>query len=98
MKIFLLVMSLFFILLSTYGFYYSSEKQCKKILNSPLKYFSKNTKRTKIISSLFFILALILLTYVYGLSIAFLSIWIFTTPILAIFILFKNDLKPKIKN
>lgn len=98
MKIFFLVMSLFFILLSTYGFYYSSEKQCKKILNSSLKYFSKNTKRTKIISSLFFILALILLTYVYGLSIAFLSIWIFTTPILTIFILFKNDLKPKIKN
>lgn len=93
MTYFLLFLSMFFILLSTYGFYYSTEKVRKKDLNSRLNKLIISPKIIKLVSSLLFILAFLTLSYIYDYSIAFVSIWILYTPIFLLVILLKNNLK-----
>lgn len=93
MTYFLLFSSLFFIFLSTYGFYYSTEKVRKKHLNSKLNILRVPPKIIRLISSLLFIFSFLMLSYIYSYSIAFVSIWILYTPILLLTILLKNNLK-----
>ena len=93
MTYFLLLLSLFFIFLSTYGFYYSTEKARKKYLNSKLNILKVPSKIIRIVSGLLFIFSFLLLSYIYSYSIAFVSIWVLYTPILLLTILLKNNLK-----
>lgn len=94
----LLFLSLFFILLSAYGFFYSSEKACKETLKSNLKLLAIYPKTTKFFSSLLLIFSFLLLRYVYDYSIAFISIWILCTPIFLFVILFNNNLSYQLNN
>jgi hypothetical protein len=87
----LVLFSLFFLLLSGLGFYYSSEKQQKKVLKSKLHIFAKHARTCKFIASFLFIIALAILFYIYDLSIGFISVWVFATPIFLSIIFAKND-------
>jgi L-asparagine transporter-like permease len=95
MNTFYVICSLFLILLSMLGFYSSSEKQIKKTFTRQLKLIANNPRILKTISVILYIFAFPFLAYVYDYSIAFISLWVFSTPILLIIILFKNDLKQK---
>ncbi|UPO22176.1 hypothetical protein MZO21_06405 [Acinetobacter portensis] len=91
----LLFLSVFFISLSALGFFYSSEKARKETLKNNLKLLAIYPKTTKFFSSLFIIFSFSLLSYMYGYSIAFLSIWILCTPVFLFVIFLKNNLNPQ---
>jgi len=95
MKIFLLVLSLVFIFSAFYAFYCINKKQYKNILNTPFYVLTQYPKCTQCIAYILLIIALLMLIQVYGFSIAFISLWIFITPIIFLIILLKNNLKPK---
>ena len=94
MNLILIFLSIFFILLSGLGFFYSSEKQRKKTLQSKLMLLAKYNQRTKIVSAFLFLISLTILFYVYDYSIGFISLWIISTPVFLSIILIKNDLSP----
>lgn len=91
----LLFLSVFFISLSALGFFYSSEKARQETLKSNLKVLAIYPKATKFFSSLFIVFSFSLLSYMYGYSIAFLSIWILCTPVFLFVIFLKNNLNPQ---
>ena len=91
-----LFLSLILILLSAYGFFYSSEKARKENLKSNLKLLAIYPKITKLFSSLFIVFSFLLLTYVYDYSIAFISTWILCTPIFLLVIMLNNNLSTQV--
>ena len=92
----LLFLSVFFISLSAHGFFYSSEKARQETLKSNLEVLAIYPKATKVFSSLFIVFSFSLLAYMYGYSIAFLSIWILCTPIFLLVIMLNNNLSTQV--
>ena len=91
-----LFLSLILILLSAYGFFYSSEKARKECLKSNLEVLAIYPKTTNFFSSLFIVFSFLLLTYVYDYSIAFISTWILCTPIFLLVIMLNNNLSTQV--
>ena len=94
MNIFL---SFLFILCAVYGLYRVSEKQMKKTLQSKWALLAHHPRIVRVISLLLLIIATVLIIQEDGYSIGFVSFWIFSSPLIFIFILYINQLSAKQK-
>ena len=94
----LICLSLFFILLSISGFYYSSKKNHQNINKGILLFFRNHPKTMKLLSGILFFFGLITLSYTYDYSVAFVSIWVLATPIIFVFICAKCDFYSRSKS
>ncbi|OTG63546.1 hypothetical protein B9T25_13705 [Acinetobacter sp. ANC 4470] len=92
-----IVFSFLFILCAVYGLYQISEKQMKRTLQSKWSFLAHYPQITKAISFLFMFISTLLLIQQTGSSIGFISFWVFSSPLIFIFILYINELKPKQK-
>ena len=82
----LLFLAIFFI-------YHSSQKQYQKTINSPYWPFAKYPKFSRFIAIILLLIAFILLQSTLNFSVAFVSFFIFISPIIFMMILLKNNLK-----
>lgn len=89
-----LLLALFMLFACFYGFYLSSSKQLAKTLSSNKAFLVKYPLLLRLFCSLLFISATYFIIRSYHLSIGFISVWIFASPILFFMILTINDLKP----
>ena len=88
-----ILFSFLFILLGVWGLYQVSEKQIKKTRLSKWSILLVYPQTTRVVCLLLLILALFVFIQKEGASIGFVSFWIFSTPLIFIFILSMNELK-----
>lgn len=88
-----ILFSFLFILLGVWGLYRISEKQIKKTRLSKWSILLVYPQTTRVVCLLLLILALFVFIQKEGASIGFVSFWIFSTPLIFIFILSINELK-----
>ena len=94
MNIFL---SFIFILCAVYGLYRVSEKQMKKTLQSKWALLAHHPRIVRVISLVLLVITTVLIIQEDGYSIGFVSFWIFSSPLIFIFILYINELSTKQK-
>lgn len=94
MNIFL---SFVFILCAVYGLYRVSEKQMKKTLQSKWALLAHHPRIVRVISLVLLVIATVLIIQEDGYSIGFISFWVFSSPLIFIFILYINQLSAKQK-
>lgn len=92
-----ILLSFLFILSAIYGLYQVSEKQMKKTLQSKWALLAQHPRIVRVISLLLLIIATVLIIQEDGYSIGFVSFWIFSSPLIFIFILYINELSTKQK-
>ncbi len=92
-----ILFSFLFILLGTWGLYQVGEKQIKKTRLSRWSFLTIYPPITRLICLLLLSIAMFILIQKEGSSIGVVSFWIFATPLIFIFILYINELKPKQK-
>ncbi len=90
----IMLLSLILIFLGMSGLYRISEKQIKKTRLSKWSTLAIYPQTTRVVSLLLLILAVYIFVQKEGFSIGFVSFWIFSTPLIFIFILYMNELKP----
>lgn len=74
--------------------YHSSQKQYQETINNPYYWpFAKYPKFSRFIAIILLLIAFILLKSTFNFSVAFVSFFIFISPIIFIMILLKNNLK-----
>jgi len=88
-----LIFGFLFIIFGIFGLYQVSAKQITKTRSSQWAFLAHTPRFTRFISLLFLLAAIFLLIRHSGLSIGFISFWIFASPIIFIFILYINELK-----
>lgn len=92
-----ILLSFLFILCAVYGLYQVSEKQMKKSLQSKWALLAHHPRIVRVISLLLLVIATVLIIQEDGYSIGFVSFWIFSSPLIFIFILYINELSTKQK-
>lgn len=92
-----ILLSFLFILCAVYGLYQVSEKQMKKTLQSKWVLLAHHPRIVRVISLLLLVIATVLIIQEDGYSIGFVSFWIFSSPLIFIFILYINELSTKQK-
>ena len=90
----IMLLGLSLIFLGIGGLYRISEKQIKKTRLSKWSMLALYPQTTRIVSLLLLLLAVFIFVQKEGVSIGFVSFWIFSTPLIFIFILYMNELKP----
>jgi len=88
-----ILFSFLFILLGAWGLYQVSEKQIKKTRLSKWSILLVYPQTTRVVCLFSLILALFIFIQKEGASIGFVSFWIFSTPLIFIFILSMSELK-----
>ncbi|MBF7686980.1 DUF1634 domain-containing protein [Acinetobacter rathckeae] len=78
-----------------YLLYLSSDKQKKVIVQSRWAFIAKKPPAYKTLAVTLCITAFILLAQDYGYSVAFITWWVFATPLIFLLILRNNPLKSK---
>ena len=92
-----ILFSFLFILCAVYALYRISEKQIRKTLQSKWALLAYHPRMVRVISLLMLVIATVLIIQEEGYSIGFISFWVFSSPLIFIFILYINELKPKQK-
>lgn len=92
-----ILLSFLFILCAVYGLYQVSEKQMKKTLQSKWALLAHRPRIVRVISLLLLVIATVLIIQEDGYSIGFISFWVFSSPLIFIFILYINELSTKQK-
>jgi cell division protein FtsW (lipid II flippase) len=95
MNVVLMILCFMLMLLAIFCLHASSEKQIKNTRKRRYQILAVQPLWTKLIAGFLYVLSFFILAYIFDYSIAFLSLWIFSTPLLLIFILLKNDLKQR---
>ncbi|OTG93631.1 hypothetical protein B9T24_14275 [Acinetobacter sp. ANC 4654] len=92
-----ILFSFLFILCAVYGLYRVSEKQIRKTLQSKWALLAYHPRIVRVICLFLLVIATLLIIQEDGYSIGFISFWVFSSPLIFIFILYINELSAKQK-
>ena len=88
----MMIISLICIFLTFFFFYLASNKKKMQWSYLPLHFLSHRPQLCRLFACGFYLLATVLLSQQYHVSIGFISFWVFASPILFLFILSVNPL------